>query len=982
MPDSRPSSTPENTTPPPGGAPSSAPSTEHDPAVYEPLRSVYETVAEIRERLADISERELELRRREQACAKRYRQLEQVADRVAASGMAANDAQLQQDEARLAEREAQVEQDRDALRARQALLDEEAQRLQTEWGELGSERKALEERATAIEARLAEQRARHQRQRTALRKRVAALRARAHELVRRSVLAREELNGKRQATAEREAVFTRRAERLDALEQELERRQDAIRQRTRVLDEQDAQLTQRATDQTLARNKLERERREWQRANEDLARQQAALQARQEEYDAYWQARHDEQQDLTRELDELDARRRLLVAHDTELQQREMGLDHRTAQLEQRIAALHDGRNALRALRDDLEARAANLEEHQAMLDTHTREADTRVAASAATAAAAEQRLAELSTELEQLRRMKPAPAHRRPSGRRVLGLAVLTGCVTAAVWWGLHPPRYVATTQLQVAASGPEAALELTRHRLALSDPNLEAIEDLPATARAAWQAATLHNEVQIVPDATTGVLHLACAGNAAADTQRLLDEVTRRYAAATRAADSVAALPPELAELLRWRRELEADTAAAQSQRQALVTELATLPDPNAAATLSAELTQLSTTLATAITDLDGARATLATLLATDAPPGEVSATDIEAAQAADTIYTEDTKAFQAAALSYRSELAISMLQLVDPARMLVDALDKLHGVYAEQLELDPPVAIRTLLEDSLRDLEAVQERAGQFRAEWEPEIAVVQSLSVEDDAVELVTQQVAAADRARALGDLATKLVDDLGTQIEALGSTDESTRAVVVTAMLRGELTALKKVVEDFLPATRQPSVTENIELDALDRQLRGLRMRLDARAESIQQRLQQAADEASRTAYAARVDAARAVVQQLERQREQLLADIAALVGKRQALDDALAQRAELTAQRARWDAELNWLQTRNIALGQTLETLRRAATRGPVEATAVDVRPASARAPGVDAGLAGGVGFAVAGLIGLLTLVRRPGPGA
>ena len=241
---------------------------------------------------------------------------------------------------------------------------------------------------------------------------------------------------------------------------------------------------------------------------------------------------------------------------------------------------------------------------------------------------------------------------------------------------------------------------------------------------------------------------------------------------------------------------------------------------------------------------------RAGLAVLVAAEVPHRSVDPAAVDQALVEDTIYREDREEFHAVALQYRTELAIGMLLLVDPIKTMNKALRELAGSLAEQRALDPPAEIGALLEECATAVSQAQGRFTPLGGQWQAWLDTVQNIDVSADVVALVGQQNQASETARRLAEEDAALVDQIGSKIETLGGRGGGTREVVVAAVLRGDQAGLKTAMEAFSAAAGKTATAENFELDAQDRKLRGLRMRLNSRRDTITQQLQLEADRAA------------------------------------------------------------------------------------------------------------------------------------
>lgn len=787
--------------------------------------------------------------------------------------------------------------------------------------------------------------------------------------------------------------------------------------------------------------RVAKQREELKEAQDKLARERGALSQREQELAQRWQAARAQHQQLVRQREELDVRRRGLQQMQTaadertqrlatgeqelqekrnafeadtvrlaeleaELARRQTTIDEasrRVEELEQRTRAQHEEALALReqaeardnesrqaALaheleRQELAAEREQLEQAQAELDDWR---DRR-----------EQELAQVRAALAQqagrlLAAQRSILAAPRRWWLRSTGLALTAGVVVWFLWLWFHPSLQRATVHMHIASTQPASvapddarrwsARVLSEHSRQLLDPHLLAGRaDRTAMSRM-WQAACARRTAAVVADPQQMSLRLEVTGARASEVARLARSAAECYADRVNRIPADDALPMQLADLAVWQADLEQVLEARREERAADAAALAALPPARERDETAARADQLTAQLAEAAQALGDARSVLAVLLAAEIPAGTVDPAAVEAALRQDTVYREDCQEFRAAAEKFRTELAVSMVLLVGPTQTVQKALADCAASIAEQQALQPPAVLLGVLEDCATDAGQATGKLAAFAERWRGAVETVQNMDVSEDrvegaVVELVQRQNDAAGLARRMADEAVKMVDEMGARIETLGTTgDGSTREVVVAAVLRSDHAALKAAVEDFLKATQKTALADNVELDTYDRQLRGLRMRLDQRRELVTQRLQLDADRLARQRHNARVEQARSDVLELEERREALVVELTQTLRRTRQLDAAARQRMAAAARVERDDEAIARLEAELTNLAEKLARLRRAGTMPDRVSLGRTIIEPISQTRQRDAVLAGGATLGVVWLLCILMVLKTP----
>lgn len=842
------------------------------------------------------------------------------------------------------------------------------------------------------------------------------LEAASHELV-----AERKRLSERHAQLERAcAEFDAERQRLTEERRQLEEARRALEPERAELARQRAELDERKSTLEIERVELGQQRRRIEQVAQELKAAQEALRKKQEDLDRRWQEGRNQQVHTQRQHDEVEAARRTLEQQQAAAEERAQRLARREAQFREKLAALEAEKDRLAQWEAELDTRRESLDasieqakqiqaeaqrqnaEALALREqAENRETEARQtalslemerqaleAARAATQADLD-RQRELAEQAEAVAGSTPATApaslaeRRGPSPywrRRTAVVAATAALVAALGWLATHPATYRAAIALRITTADTTWSDAAARHRAQLLDPQL--LAGGPGDLAASWREACEQNRVAAPAAADEPVLRLTltCAGPDEAD--RLLRAATNAYIQRVESGAVGADAPAALPDLISRRTALETALQELRQQQAAEAAEAPAATDEEARRQAAARAERLEAELADITRTLEGQRGELAALVAAEVPRGSVSPGEIDRALEQDAIYREDREEFRAVALQYRTELAVAMLQLVDPAKQTDQALGKLAGVVQEQQRLEPPADIRGGLEACAADVANARAQLGSFLAQWHAWLDVARNLDVREDAASLVNQQTTAADAARQQADAIVALVDELGARIDGLDSVGSGgTRQVVVGAVLRSEHATLAAAGEALQAAAARISPTDNIELNAHDRKLRGLRIRVAQRREAVAQQLQLAADLAARDAHAAAVEQLRAGVRALERRREEAVTGLMGTLRTLRDLDDAARRRGELAVRAQQRAAEIAWLEGRQADVDTELSALRqRQARPDRVEPGEVTVERVSARPVGA-AALAGVATFGGVWLIGFLLSGVSPGPG-
>lgn len=976
---------------------------EYEEKLKERVRA---TQTELVKQRQELDERETRLEQQTGLVVKAKRGLlnRQVAlERKVAEGesLAGN---VREERAQLAVEQERLQALKTEIEQAQQEIEQQRDKLQRDWQLLDDASSELEDERQRIAKTESDLRNMHEvlkSQRTQLRERQAEL-ARAEAAV----------------TADRELIAAER-QRLEDTATELDAERGQLAAQRREVESTGRKLADEHTELRRERQRLEALALELESAQSELANKQQKL-------DEHWQQQSGTRHDLDHEIEQCDARRRDLQRREAELGQLQQRLDkrdqrlaeeraalesaqadlqRRSTELDQRAAALQNERDALGQMQSEAQRQREQAEALQVQADE--RENEVRQAALSLELEQrnlhhAQQELDRSQEELAQLRKQhvanakhsrrapeqpeaKPAPVSPPPlpTPRRWLRCAVLAlivGLVSAAAWFATHPKQYRAISALRIdpAPADPRAAAAFHRQNL-LSD-TLLADAGFSGPIVSNWQVAIGDGRVRVVPvPGQPATLRIAVTTPQPAQARRLVDAAGEAYDHQLRntplVAVDVAARERVTAELKRVTNQLDEARAQAAELRKATPD----VPDPNARATLAAELQQMQAQRAAAGQTLESLRAELAGLLAMDTPRGSVAPEQIADALAADEIYQEDRKEYHAVAMQFRSELAVAMLQLIDPAKALHNAVHQFADVLQNQEQLEPPTEIRAVLEECRSQITPFVARTQQFHTQWRQSIATIRNMDVRDNVVRLVERQNEVADRARRLADALGRSIAAIDARIDQLASEgDGSTREVVVSAVLRSEQQRLQQSLAGFAGVAQKLSLTQNIELDAHDRKLRGLRMRLTDREQAVEQQLQAAADHAARETHVAEIAGVRERLRETEQTREQTMTAMLHAMDTLREMDAATRQHQTRAQRLTQQQEKVTWLAERQAELTAELDRLDESSTT-PTHVTfdAAQVETLGAAEQIRGTALAGAGGFLATWVVGAALLVGR-----
>ena len=1012
------------------------PTPDKQPSANIPGDRTAGLVKEIKGTLAELAARELAAQRRERELERQYQRMHELAYRSVRqelekvrNRLEARSKALDAQAVELATRSAQLDQLEEALAAREQ--DQEGKRGKLEQAIKGLRRREQAEQAQREEAR-----------RTLL-QRVKVIRKREADLAYRIRAARDQIAGERdELTQQAESIRAQLAE-LEARRQALDAVGDEHAQNAAEAQARAAQLERQQAESEQARKGLERAKQDVEqqrrkldqirsaldRQARELREQQHQLVREQEEIDARRQTLQQERADLQERTQRLDNRERqqhkqatTLDATAADLRELERDLNalqesidplrrqaleaeeearRQRAEAEeqarrQRAEAEEEARrqrDEAAAIREQLEARDAESRQTALRLEVERQELEREQALLTRTRDELAQSREQAEQESERVRaKIRERVRQLKLAEQSLLAaparwwlrsgiLATLVAAPTFVGWLAWDTPRYRSSATLLIDSQrGPATAVAAEHVARILSPGRMESTLRDPELAES-WAVALADRRISVTPAKDRPALELAVTAPDSAVARHLARAAAEGYR------DQVNSAPAEprpasfVADLIERRASVEGELADWHAHRQASADALKDLADQPQRHNCQAEVQQLQADYVQVTQALEAKRRERESLHAQDTPRGNVAADAYERALAADAVYQEDLKELEAEARKYRTELAFALVLLVDPLAELRKAARSLATTLTEQKELKPPPTVLAVLEACGTQAETFHEESAEFTQAWERRRQALERWEMEDGVVGLVRQQEAAADVARRFLERARALVGQLGTHVEGLaGEGSSGTREIVVAAVLRADLGRLSQRLATLTEATAATDVTVNFRLDAHDRQLRGIRTRLQDRREAICRQMDEQADRQARSRHTERLAELANTVGELEQQREDLLLGLAGKLEELRSLDEQLLERQGVETDVRQADAAIERLATQLTRLDATLEQARRGGPRP--DRIQQDIPIHEEQTAGVqryrNAGLAAAGVFATAWLISLLMILKNP----
>lgn len=949
-----------------------APSVDRVRSIVSEIRN---RLAEVRAREVTLDQRAVELEERAAAIRAAQRMPAQVTEEFTKAQHAAD--------VRIAEINAQAV-ELNARRARLAQLQQTlAQREATQAKEreqLERDRTEVREQREAIDAQIA-------RDRQILQNRIGIIRQREQELERRLRLARDEIVGERAQIESRKSELDSELESATRSRDELAERVQEIERRAATLNEQSHEIDLLRRRIASDRERFEQDRAQFQRRLREIEQREAALARRiteiQERSTAIDRQRdesaHAEElrrAEIERENAELAQSRSALKQLESDLVARRSALDDRENQLKGQAAALKADRLAIKDAESQIQHARAELEtarqrvtsieqaaeEHRRQAAELREQMETRDAESRQAALSLEverrdlarerdtlaqqienldklretresefvETRVQLARESQRLRKAEQSIAALPSSWWTRCGIIATAAAIFAAfAWLQWERPAFEAAVTIRIINAASSLPTAIADHRVRLLDPNL--LDGADGTGRNArdWSQAVRDGRVRTLA-AGGDSLRLALENEDDLAASRLLKSAAELYAARANAVTPGENIPQEYREIVSWRDNLAFELTDFEAQRTGHKSVLDSLSDPAVHERTIDDISKIRAEHARIVRTLTEERARLTSLAAREAAPGTVDEDAPDKALSVDDLYQEDLKEYRASALTYRTELGVAMLQVIDPAKSLTAALRKLAAVVEEQRQLTPPENVASMLEQTAADIETQSRKLSTFLETWQNDVDAVQKINTEREVSELVRKQNAAALAARAMSDGLMQIVIATNQRLESLNAESTgSTREQVIKALLTSEVGAFATSASKLAEVAAGIDTSTNFRLETADRQLRGLTTRVNQRRETIRQQLQLDADRESRQAHLARIEQSRERARELEQQRDELVASLIDRGDELRLLDQEAARRAKTSLQLEAVEGRITWLRNKIDQLDQKLTLLRR-----------------------------------------------------
>lgn len=937
----------------------------------------------------------------------------------------AHTADLRQREQQLASRHEQLNTDTQHLAARQKDLDQQAQTLQAEQQALIERKASLDQLASDLNvqsARLTERASQREQADQTLSAAREELHAREQQAQRHSV----DLAKLQQLLAQRETSLSDRQITLDAQQEDLRRQLDKMQAEQNELREQKEQLATQARSlesrqQALVRQEefLHRQQAEWaakeagaRQQSADLEKNQAQAAQRQQELAALAESLERKQEELTtlegvladkqlclgqmeadlrrrqqalpvagvnepaaaNQAKQIEDLRRQVAQRDAQAQaaaEQVVSLNKRFEGLQAELAVLREQKQNLSSQRETLSQEHASLQDRCQALQ---RRVDELVAAgpavdgdaSAAPAGEAPDVLATIAAHAAAVRRPVKAPVSGRSRRQAVLiavCAAVMAGVLATSLMLLLRPAQYNLTASIVLPAGSPLAErAELNKAQRELGGRLLE------ASLLGNWVAADSVAVTADVGKRSVGIQLLSTMPERTGeDLKALLTKFTKDLqgqvltAARTRLAED---LSRKIEEIHGLQEAISTRKAALQSQMKTFGPQEKAYADATAAASKARkDLDELRGRS-------DKAAAELRVLLRT--PPA--SRADVTAERLA----TEEARDSQLVAV--RGQVAVRGAELREMLGKLVGTASDACG------QMDSHVAkfgtyldsqAKQIPDESLQaEVKQIGEVAGQLRRIVQDSRRQIETLSAAITKAKDVSQAPQLVDlHARCEKALellinqaadSIKQIDGLLEKIPAGG--EDVTRRTVLQQRLRSSFAEVLKTHQNVSDALNDLRPSVNFRLDAALSGVEGLSRQLEERQRSLTEQVRQQDARQSRQKYDKQVQDARAELDDLNIQRDRVLAALTAASDAMLRADTGRSKRielrgqlADLDRQAAELDAELAAAQSRADNLQATASHPAPIAMEGPTTLEA----PVNGRSRLLAAGVSGVAVFAL-----------------
>ncbi|MFH1748745.1 MAG: hypothetical protein ABIG44_17050 [Planctomycetota bacterium] len=891
---------------------------------------------------------------------------------------------------------ADITQQREALEKRRNALDRQTGELERHHAELKSRQEKLKQEQESWQAKIADFESR-----------------------------RSELESRRAKLESKQTEFESRRTELDAQATKLANERGNIETQQSLINEHQQRLE--AERQALLKDEQQRLKAEREALLKDdkqrLEAEQQALAAQQREFTKNVQSLRQQHDKLKRQSEELDARRRIIQEQHAALEQRQSRLENYDEQLRGRANALEVETEQLANIETELNERRAAADKLFAEARETVSAAEKQAADAASLREEAEARDAEtrqmlLSLELEQeeldQQRLALEQAQQELDGQRAareaeykdirarlaehasqllhadqawlggpqrwwlraVGVAPLAGVLAAMLWLEWERVLYRATVELKLSGEVADPNAVLATHERHLRSTGLiERIVD-DADSATTWRTTLATGAARVARDPERDVLEINVRLADAAAARRLLATICASYDQWVRQRHQVMDPAAELSIKLE---QLLAELEILQTKRDEQQAMLAGLTEIVRRDEFRAAVDQARGDFEQAGLSRIEQQEQLNTLLSTPSPTGTVEPAEYQQALTDDEMYLEDISQSRVIAREYRSELAVAMLLVVDPVKDGRRLLDQFSDALSEQRDLQPPPTVAAVLEESTEEVAALARRMAAFADDWHVQLARLRQMNSAEDVVALIKQQAVAAETAGEIGRAARQLVDGLLARFNKMDDqTAGGTREVVVATVLRSELSGLTLVVDKLTEAVDQLDLSNNFQLDALDRQIRGMRRRLEHRESEVRRELQIKADEAARRDRDERIAMLQEALQAHERQRDDLITRYLAHIDELRRLDAEVARRLEIEVAVRDYDKKIAELRQDVAVIERQQSAERSALAATALVAGEVQVQQIAGVHRERNAAYAAAAAFAATFLLCVFMLVKNP----
>ena len=518
----------------------------------------------------------------------------------------------------------------------------------------------------------------------------------------------------------------------------------------------------------------------------------------------------------------------------------------------------------------------------------------------------------QLAAGREELQRERRAPATRplhsdaaasRPGSapRRSGAALALLGFTLAPglAWWVASAPSQQAAISIKISSERDELPHVLDEYAAILTRAAPDLKNTLDPVDAAAWDDAWREGRARFSP--ADGV-RIELTTPAADTSTRVCAAVAE---AAVRLLRSIA--PDALRSPARdaWRAQRNSIDASIRRMRGDLETtraRIAALPQSATWEDARDAFRESRAKLNAAEARVSDARRALLAAQARDPQLDEVSQAELRDALAGDSAFQQDLREIAVVMRDYRAALSTALESVTTRLGSFQDAVHDFTKTLAEQRELAPPRAARAVIEAAFESVERIAERFAPTDAGLRDTRARLDSLNSREQVDNLLDAQRQSADAAGAFTAAARDALDKIAAQIAGLtDKTDVQTRYIVIA----GELSAAHSAVLEQLSRLERDAAhlsrSGNVRLDASDRQLRGIRARLDERQQLIRRNMKQEALAAAQGEHERTLGALREENTDAQASRDERLATMMEKLNTLRAIETSQVELREQTA---------------------------------------------------------------------------------